>query len=74
MTGLIHCDRCHRKVEGWIDEDGTSYGVYVVDHGDWAKFAEGHEIVLCDRCMHCDPRYIAVYGPGCCETDRKNGL
>jgi len=68
---LLHCDRCHRKVDGWVDEDGTSYGVYVVDHGEWAKFADGHETLLCDKCMHCDPRYIAVYGPSCCETDRK---
>jgi len=67
---LIHCDRCHKKVEGDIWEEGSA-GVYVVAYGYWMMFALPFESVICDCCMWKDPRYIVRYGklasPDCDE-------
>lgn len=37
-------------------------GYYDVSAGDWSKFSDPHEDILCDACMWSDPRYKAVYG------------
>ncbi len=58
---LIHCDRCHKKVEGEWGEHFTS-GFYDVSSGYWAKYADPWETVLCDCCMWADARYIKDYG------------
>ncbi len=58
---LYRCDRCEQLVEGFENEGGTG-GFYYVDKGSWAQFARPYEVVLCDRCMWDDPKYIALYG------------
>jgi len=58
---LLHCDRCHRKVEGDESPYFTS-GFYYVDRGYWAKYARPCEVVVCDECIWADPGYIADYG------------
>jgi hypothetical protein len=63
----VLCDRCHKRIEGIHDpETGMTGGFYRVG-GDpkknqWAQYRNGGENVLCDRCMHHDKRYQAVYG------------
>lgn len=57
----VHCDRCQSDVEGYIDPEGWSAGVYVTT-SYWSKFANPGEKQVCDACMWADPRYIAKYG------------
>jgi hypothetical protein len=54
---MVHCNRCHKDVEGTIDGPMSS-GVYV----DWVEFMDSEEHIICDSCMWSDPRYIKVYG------------
>jgi hypothetical protein len=59
LDNTVHCDRCKKEVEGFIDEaGGMSAGVYV----DWMDFFNPGEHIVCDACMWADPRYIAIYG------------
>lgn len=38
-------------------------GFYRITKGDyWEKFAKPNEKIICDNCMHSDPKWIAVYG------------
>lgn len=55
---MIHCDRCHKDVEGFIDPEGMSAGVYV----GWDEFMQPGEHVICDQCMWADERYRKVHG------------
>lgn len=64
----VLCDRCHKATDGIYDPDtGTTGGYYRVS-GDikknaWAKYRKAGETNICDKCMHSDRKYIAVYGP-----------
>ena len=67
MSGLAHCDRCHRKVEGGFG-DMFTYGIYDVSPGScWERFGRPYETTVCDECMQCSPEYIAVYGDMACK-------
>jgi len=70
---MIHCDRCRRKADGFVDADGTSGGCYDVSPGSfWDRYARPYESVICDRCMWCDPRWVADYGSWQCENAKRN--
>jgi hypothetical protein len=60
------CDRCDEEILGMETDMGTA-GYYLTDDDPWSKYSEDWEHVLCDDCMHSDPRYKADY-PGA-ETD-----
>lgn len=55
------CNRCQKPFMG-SNFLGVTCGYYDTHCGEWAKFANPGEKVVCDGCMHSDPRYIAVYG------------
>jgi hypothetical protein len=66
LTGLS-CDRCHQKFQGFMVGEFTA-GFYVrgskqYNKHDWGLWMAPEEKVVCDRCMHADPRYVAIYGP-----------
>ncbi len=63
----VICDRCDKNVEGIIekcpDTDGAiTSGYYVVAEGSaWHEYARWGEEIVCDECMHADPKYIKIY-------------
>ena len=61
----IQCDRCKEFVDGIVGDidDRWSYtgGFYDVSQGSWAEFSRNEEKVVCDTCMHLDPKYRALY-------------
>jgi hypothetical protein len=64
----VVCDRCKATVEGLRTMRFTG-GFYEVqadlrtlDITSWSRYANPGEKIVCDACMHADPRYIAVYG------------
>lgn len=60
--GLI-CDRCKKPQPGAFVGQKVSGGIYDVTGGTWKAYANPGERLVCDTCMHADPRYCAVYGP-----------
>jgi hypothetical protein len=44
-----------------MELDGYTAGFYFVDSGIWQRYAKPGELVLCDKCMRNDPRYIEDY-------------
>lgn len=58
---IVVCNRCDKTVEGLRSELGTS-GFYNTENTIWTQFANPDEKIVCDICMHLDPRYTAVYG------------
>ena len=66
-TIRITCDRCGQEVEGCIDfckSTGATItgGYYIVAEGNWKEFQRDNEEYVCDKCIHSDPKYIAIYG------------
>lgn len=55
------CDRCKQPFEG-EEYQGVTCGFYDVHAKPWSDFANKGEQIVCDSCMHTDPRYVAVYG------------
>ena len=58
---LRPCDRCGKgSYEADIkeEEESITAGYY----RGWTEFTNPGELIVCDACMHADPRYIAVYG------------
>lgn len=53
------CDRCHKEFEGFMVGELT-LGYY--DATYWFDLSNPGEMIICDLCMWCDPRYIALYG------------
>ncbi len=49
------CDRCHKEVIGLITDYGNKG--YYRRNAMWGEFMSPDENVLCDECMHNDPRY-----------------
>lgn len=64
----VKCDRCHQQIDG-MRTDGLTAGFYEVEHGQgFGKYTNPGERIICDRCMHTDPRYIADYGKAALVT------
>jgi hypothetical protein len=61
MNIKIKCDRCKKQVEGIIFDSGITAGFYDVA-GGWATYGRKNESIVCDSCMHKDPKYRKVYG------------
>ena len=63
----VVCDRCCCTVVDGCEtiEDGhiVATGGYYKRAG-WAAYMDYTESIICDICMHSDPRYQKVYGPG----------
>lgn len=57
----MKCDRCKQEVGGAVFAT-FSEGVYVVNAGAWAKYANPGETIVCDNCMWADARYKADHG------------
>ena len=58
----VQCDRCGKIVYGQHDEDvKLTAGYYDVAEGSWAEFARWEEQVVCDDCMHSDPKYKKIF-------------
>lgn len=55
----VHCDRCHTDVEGFLPdaESSMSGGVYI----GWHAYMNDGELVICDRCMWSDERFLKDY-------------
>lgn len=60
MVREYKCDRCKST---FVGEEccGVTCGFYYVDSGPWVKFGKNNEKIVCDACIHSDPRYIAEY-------------
>lgn len=62
----IECDRCGVEVNGTVLIDGDDIvctgGFYDVVNG-WTEYAEPGEMIVCDKCMHSDPKYKEIYSP-----------
>lgn len=62
---IVVCDRCRKEldVKDRAPSSRFTCGYYVVSDGSsWSAFADSGESNICDCCMWCDARYIAVYG------------
>ena len=62
----INCDRCGKVVSGKIgicptSGDVITKGYYIVSDGNWSEFARWEEEIICDDCMHIDPKYLEIY-------------
>jgi hypothetical protein len=68
-TELVHCDRCHQKVEGHWGDVFTSGFYNVAPPSYWAKYARPYETVICDCCMWADEGYQEDYGWHPCDDD-----
>lgn len=54
----VQCDRCGKIVYGQYDESSkTTAGYYDVSEGSWSVFVRWEEQIVCDDCMHSDPKY-----------------
>lgn len=62
MNVEVTCDRCKKTVAGLWTDFATS-GFYQCAAGHWSNLVNPGESIICDECMHADPRYLAVYGP-----------
>ncbi len=58
---LVFCDRCDILIHGMEIEGVGTAGFYRVDSGIWHRYANEGEVVLCDKCMRRDYRYIEDY-------------
>lgn len=60
--GEGRCNRCHQLIDGFRSptEGECTAGYYLA--AGWMKYCNPGEIIVCDRCMWSDQRYIAVYG------------
>lgn len=66
----VTCDRCKQQIDGIREPAdpatgfvGATGGFYETGNPEgWGKYADPGERIVCDACMHADPRYIAVYG------------
>jgi hypothetical protein len=58
------CDRCKKEIDGFHDIIlGMTAGYYNLDEGScWQLYARGDEKIICDECMHKDPKYKKLYG------------
>jgi hypothetical protein len=64
----VVCDRCDKIIEG-IRTPHFTGGFYEISYdlpnlkaSSWRPYVNAGEHIVCDACMHSDPRYIAVYG------------
>lgn len=58
----VQCDRCEDWVEG-VESIFMTGGYYNTGPNSyWNRFANENELVVCDPCMHKEPRYLEVYG------------
>jgi len=62
----ITCDRCGKIVEGTLEgtqamDNIITEGYYIVNEGNWKEFGRWEEEVVCDDCMHSDPKYKKIY-------------
>lgn len=60
----LTCDRCHRSLPNATPPANPFTAGYYLIGFLWSQFADPGEHVVCDRCMHADPRYIRTYGTG----------
>lgn len=63
---IVTCDRCGKVVNGTIDtcpdtKQIVTGGYYIVSDGNWKEFARWEEEIVCDDCMHSDPKYKKIY-------------
>jgi hypothetical protein len=61
---MMTCSRCEKEFDGFRQDCGNGHfiteGYY--DARQWKAFCDKEEKVICDKCMHTDKRYQAVYG------------
>ena len=58
----VTCDRCGELVDGLEIEGQGTAGFYRTGPGSfWQRYANPGELIICDGCMHANPRYIADY-------------
>ena len=53
---IVTCNRCAEKINGYMNEFGTS-GFYRVDKPGWQIYQRENEKIICDNCMHNDLNY-----------------
>ena len=56
----VICDRCGRTVHG-LEVKGYGTGGFYRAGGDWEKYMREGEEIICDDCMHHEPKYRAAY-------------
>lgn len=60
----IRCDRCKLIVEGFLSLDGNTSRFYRVNAdilagtASWNDYGRDGEALICDACMHADPKYL----------------
>ena len=60
MNIKVTCSRCEKEIDGIESSDFTG-GFYRLN-GDWKKYSNPDETILCDNCMQVDVRYVKDYG------------
>ena len=62
---IVNCDRCKKPIQDASIVEavpGVAFtcGYYNLE-GYWKKYANEGETVICDTCMHLDPKYQEDY-------------